>query len=173
MYDINEHRYRFSLWASARASQRAFTDTKTIICAIKKSELRGKTCNNKEWSESPMKFDEFHRKICNDLIENLNHEKATYGRVAKILAIYLKINFILSEDKMIKSVKFIHPPIDRILLAQLAKEFEKKDKNFSNYCKKIKWTKLNEDEYFELINKLRENSLDQDSFWCIEKYWNP
>ena len=58
----------------------------------------------------------------------------------------------------------IHPPIDRILLANLHK-----DNKVLNLLERP-WTQLNEKEYFELINKLRTFNLDK--FWMLEEFWD-
>lgn len=150
--DFNEHIHRFAIWTSSRAVQRGFkAKTKAIKVAIEKTELQS-LINNKNGIND---FDSFHKKTCNIIIKDLN---TTYGRAAKIVAIYIKTTVVLRDNGTSPLANKAHPPIDKILLGNL----------------KIKgsWTKLNEEEYFTIINNLRnEYPQYKDCFWKIEKYW--
>ena len=44
-YSFEEHLERFAMWTSARAAQRAFTNTKNIVDALKAVELPQKIRN--------------------------------------------------------------------------------------------------------------------------------
>jgi hypothetical protein len=37
--------------------------------------------------------------------------------------------------------------------------------------KEYKWQKLNKDQYYELLEKIRGNLEKDEEFWKIEKYW--
>lgn len=63
-----------------------------------------------------------------------------------------------------KLAEVAHPPIDRILLTNLRKKFKKIIPD------KINWTKLNENQYYDLLAKLR--TLPYDKFWQLEEYWS-
>jgi len=69
--------------------------------------------------------------------------------------------------------QFIHPPIDRGLLKNLAKIYRNKYPRIARRWSKIAWTKLNAKEYKHLIDDFRERGLDQPAFWRIEEYWSP
>ena len=164
-YTFSDHLHNFSVWTAARAVQRAYTTTKNIKAAIDKTELAqlALKCDIKTSDE----FDIFHRKTSKILIEYLSGIGiyTSYGRAAKIIAIYLKTSIIIKYSGESDLSKIIHPPIDNILLTNLSKS--NKHLNVSN----IKWTQLSEDEYFELIKRLR--SLHFNGFWELEKYWSP
>lgn len=59
-----------------------------------------------------------------------------------------------------------YPPIDRILLQNLAKQ----DGPSFKYLSKLSWTTLDELTCFKLINDLR-TLLNGRPFWVLEAYW--
>ena len=159
-YNIEEHRHRFAAWAAARAVQRGFTNTSNIISAIENTNLQEIVTNKSLWPKCNDDFNKLHKIWCDKVISKLNNLgiKTSYGRAAKIVAIYLKSTIVLSGNEKTKFGRIIHPPIDRILLSAL----------------KIKqnWTKLDKKSYFKLIKEL-ESRNQNIAFWQIEEYWQP
>ena len=164
-YTFSNHLHNYSVWTAARAVQRGYTTTKNIKAAIEKTELS--KFAEKSDIKSPSDFDHFHRQTSKILIQHLTNKgiHTTYGRAAKIIAVYLKTSIVIRDSGESVVAKIIHPPIDNILLSNLSKNNKKF--GFSN----IKWTQLSENEYFKLIDNLR--TLHFDSFWKLEKYWTP
>jgi len=164
-YTFTKHIHNYACWTAARAVQRNFTNTQNIVKAIEVTELRRIEDLN---ILSENEFDSFHKKCCKQLIDNFNitipKQEVTYGRAAKIVAIYLKTSVIIRNSGDGKLASVIHPPIDRILLTNLHKMQPALGVN------KINWTELEEEPYFELIEKLR--SLKLDKFWELEEFWN-
>jgi hypothetical protein len=87
--------------------------------------------------------------------------KATFGRVAKIVAIYLKTAVVIRDSGESHLSKIIHPPIDRILLTNLKKEYPN--------IKMRNWTQLNRDEYYILWSEMK--LINEDAYWKIEAFW--
>jgi len=112
-------------------------------------------------------FDKFHRETGLAMIGMFNDHnvQASYGQAAKITAIYLKISVIIRESGAGTLSRIIHPPIDNILLSRMNKVYPKLVES------NIRWTQLDESEYFQLIAKLRQLNLEH--FWEIEKFWTP
>ena len=118
----------------------------------------------------PEEFDVWHKSLCRKIIKNLldaGVSDITYGRAAKLVAIYLKVTVIIGEDPTSPLARVAHPPIDHILLQEIAKE----NPILGNLAQ-VKWTNLTEEEYFDVVNKLRSILDDEAGFWQIEKYWN-
>ena len=90
--------------------------------------------------------------------------KTSYGRAAKIIAVYIKTIATIRDGKS-NLARVAHPPIDRILLTNLHKEYPHLETN------KINWTQLNEQKYFKLIDELR--AINVEYFWELERYWSP
>ena len=175
-YTILPHRHRFSIWASARASQRGFTTVKVLVDALEKTDLEefcGEFYKDQELKNkiTQDKFDKMHSKWVNQIAKETkklsNINSVPYGRIAKLVNMYLKCMIVLiyPEDRL---SKIIHPPIDRSLLCSLAKKSIKHKKHFL----KTNWTQLSEKKYFELIEIFRKDFIN-DYFWKIEENWSP
>ena len=164
-YDFNEHKHRYAVWTAARAVQRSFTTTEIIKKAIESSSLR-------QFSESSEKidrdrFDQFQIEWCDSIIKSFekNNITCSYGRAAKIVAVYLKTAVILPGLGNSVNAMVIHPPIDRILLTRISKEEEFKD------LKKTNWTSLKIEDYWHLVGRLKKHQLGFN--WKLEQLWKP
>jgi hypothetical protein len=162
-YSFNEHIHRYAVWTAARAVQRNFTNTKNIWNAIDQTSLKFFT---DEHINSDVSFDKFHQITCHGIMDYLKDKAETsYGRAAKIVAIYLKTSVVIRNDEAGLFSNIIHPPIDRILLNCIRTNHPQIN------LPKINWTKLDESDYFELIKQLR--TLNYVPFWKIEVNWQP
>lgn len=95
-YNFNQHKHLFAVWTAARASQRGFTTTLNIKQAIEHSTLQQFSESCEEISKED--YETFHRQCCYQLINNLNefsNKIVNYGRVAKIISVYLKTSVII------------------------------------------------------------------------------
>ena len=175
-YNILSHRHRFSVWASARASQRGFTTVKILVDSLEKTNLEefcGEFYKDQESKNkiSQDKFDKMHSQWVNQIAKEINKisdvNSVPYGRIAKLVNMYLKCMIVLIYPENRLS-KIIHPPIDRILLRSLAKISTKHKK----LLLETNWTQLSEEDYFKLIDIFRADFIN-DYFWKIEENWSP
>ncbi len=86
---------------------------------------------------------------------------------AKLINCYLKVRFVCGGHHENEKVKFIHPPIDSVLLKEIKRKF-------SN-IKGVKgldasWSNFDEKAYKNAITVIREITKDQ-PLWKIEEYW--
>lgn len=166
-YTFNEHLHNYAVWAAARAVARNFTNTANVKSAIEKTELRSLLDSNEEFTIAS--FDQFHRETAGKIIAHLKFidnelgEKTSYGRAAKIIAIYIKTAIVIRDSGMSNLARIAHPPIDRILLTKANEKHKKLELTTYN------WTQLSEGKYFELIKKLR--TIEPEYFWKLERYW--
>lgn len=93
----------------------------------------------------------------------------TYGRAAKLVAVYLKSMIVLGPDGPSSLASIAHPPIDRILLRNLASS-DVTSPHKSNW-RTTTWTTLDEQSYYALISQLRGVLAKSEPFWKLEKYW--
>jgi hypothetical protein len=164
-YDFSLHRHNYAVWTASRAVQRGFASTETISKAIKESELREFAEDESECNEND--FEIFHVKCSNQLINafnDLGKSNVTYGRVAKIIAIYLKTSVIFPKNGKCHRSKIIHPPIDSILLTRISDLDELKD------IKELRWTGMDQKEYWGLAYKIKDHFKIFD--WTLEAYWS-
>ena len=75
---------------------------------------------------------------------------------------------IVNPDSQFAAIA--HPPIDRWLLQNLAKA-DVANQEIRAMWRGKNWTKLNKNEYFELIRQFRQYGLDKPRFWDLERYW--
>ena len=160
-YTIEEHSHRFAVWTAARAATRGMKGgtTQNVEKSIEVANLRSFV--EIENIDTPISsFDVYkkhHDKYCEKIVKCFKDIgiPCTHGRAAKIIAIYIKTRILNTEGHRL--MNFAFPPIDSILLENLAKEYPKlKD------LKKVKWTQLEPDEYNNIIVRLNNE-------WCIKK----
>ncbi len=100
----------------------------------------------------------------------IDKEKATNGRAAKLVAVYLKSRVLLGERWDSRFAFNMHPPVDRILLQALAAS-----KSITSYhqpaWRSANWTQLDQAGYEQLIEQLRAVVPPNQPFWTIEEYW--
>ena len=99
-----------------------------------------------------------------------NFTSLSYGRAAKLIAIYIKYMIVNGGFDESDLGKRAHPPIDEFLLKSLSNQgiHGKKLKGFSNY----KWTKANKNSYKALILNLRKTWGEDQRFWQLEQFWS-
>src|SRR5262249_33057939 len=96
--------------------------------------------------------------------------KVTFGRAAKLINVYMKAMVMLGPNSTSALSRVAHPPIDAILLSNIARS---PDINLADKLglARLRWTALDEQAYYHLINRLRP-ILDQDEpFWLLERHW--
>jgi len=174
-YDLFEHRHRFSSWAAARATQRgrASATNKNLIDAIQHCGIVSFLRNDDTMSIDEATFKKHHRTWCRLIIDLLNRKRiadVTYGRVAKLVAVYLKSMVIVGPNSNSSLAFVAHPSIDRILLTNLSNAPEI-DNHIRECCSLINWTELDEQRYYDLIAQLRDCLRDDEPFWNLERYW--
>lgn len=173
-YTSEKHLHNFSVWAAARATQRNFTTTIIIQNVFEACAFKSNAKKLEKGIKSEEEFDEWHKKNYTAFRQRFHKKgkKLTYGRYAKLVSIYLKTSYIITKPKS-KFARFIHPPIDRILLTSL---FSIPDYKKYFETKRIpNWTQLNKVNYFKIISTIRDIQKKEKMVypWMIEAYWNP
>ncbi len=170
-YSHFQHRHNFAVWCGARGVQRGFAKSRILKEAIEMSGVVEFIRNNGAKGLSQHEFDEHHENWCKAIMGFWEKNKvggASYGRAAKLLAVYLK-SMIVVHDNPIGLADVAHPPIDRMILQNIWK-----DKNINHphkrYWKYINWTQLDGPSYKQLIADFRQ-VYEGKPFWFIEKYW--
>jgi hypothetical protein len=172
-YGIDQHRHRFAVWAAARAAQRGFAaDVDTLRRALEASgvvEFLDRT-NLSDIDEA--RFDAHHLRWCRSIVDFLNNVRVpnvSFGRAAKLIAIYLKAVVVLGPGSETLFARVAHPPIDSILLRNLAASCVGSEHR--REWDQTRWTQLNEGQYYKLIEQLRQALGTQEPFWRLECFW--
>src|SRR5271166_2576045 len=172
-YGIEKHRHNFSVWAAARAAQRGFTNVTNLrkaleICGVVKF-LETRDSGSVEEAE----FNVLHRAWCREImtwLKNAGVDNVTFGRAAKLIAIYLKSAVVLAGKDRTCLGKVAHPPIDSILLANVVAAVDVASPHKSKWAR-VRWTKLNEEEYYIMVGELRAILAPEAAFWELERFW--
>lgn len=172
-YGIEEHRHRFSMWAAARAAQRGFTDVNRLRTALESSGVREflRTCNLD--AIDTVGFDALHRAWCRAIVASLIHggvEKVTFGRAAKLVAVYMKSVVVIGIGCGSRLSSVAHPPIDGILLSAASRSPSVISGYKADWAR-VRWTTLDEESYYRLIGQLRAVLAPGEPFWMLERFW--
>lgn len=173
-YDLSEHRHRFALWAAARAAQRGHTTVINLRDALESTDIRSFLEKPESFNTGEEGYKENHRRWCQAIVGFLDARGVagtTYGRAAKLVAIYVKAMVITTQPTPTKLACFAHPPIDRVLLQNLASSAEI-NSPYKRHWRTVAWTQLDENGYYALVEQLRTLIPDGEPFWMLEKYWN-
>jgi hypothetical protein len=163
-YTFNEHKHRYAVWTAARAVQRSFTTTENIQRAIETTDIRTFAETGKTVSAAA--YDALHEQWCLQLISSfLPGVICSYGRAAKMIAIYLKTSVILPTQGASALCDVIHPPLDSTLLNRLAKE-----KGLEALAAK-RWTQFDDKDYREVVRVIRGKNYPFN--WRLETFWQP
>ena len=106
------------------------------------------------------------------ILEDRDVEDVTFGRAAKLLAIYLKSMIIVGGHHESPFARVAAPPNDEILLKSLAADHSF-DRKHWRLWRTTKWTKMTTEEHAAIISSFRSEGLDRPVFWMIERYWKP
>lgn len=173
MYSIVEHRHRFAAWAAGRAAN---------VSGCRFSVQQGKRILESSGLSQvlvdpgrlpiPARVDSTHRKWRNRVIDAAHSEgpKFTHGVAAKLINIYLKAGFVCGGHSDDVRVQALHPPIDSVLLDELARQNVGGLRSTWNSARKARWSKFNSEQYESVIAGIR-SALGGAPLWEIEKHW--
>lgn len=178
-YGIIDHKHRSASWVAGRSAsvKGCRFNVNAAKALIEKIQLN-------EYIEKPdllpENFDEKHREWREALISEWDNpprftksgEKLSMsnGMAAKIINVYLKAIIVCGGYHNHEKAKLIHPPIDRLLLKELA------DRNIGNLKKDwrhyqdLGWSKFTCEQYEQVIDKIKIICNTQ-PLWTIERYW--
>ncbi|TVQ30178.1 MAG: hypothetical protein EA376_13895 [Phycisphaeraceae bacterium] len=171
-YTLFEHRHRFAIWAAARAAQRGFTSVRVLRDALESTDIAAFLRDPASLETDQAAFDGRYRGWCIaalGFLENAGVANSTFGRVAKLVAVYLKSMVITGPHAESRLAGVIHPPIDAILLKNLARS--EAGSQFPQRWRTMRWTMLDEQAYSTLIAELRRVLPEGEPFWKLEEHW--
>ncbi len=172
-YTWFEHRHRFAVWAAARAAQRGFTSVDVLREALESTSVQSVLERRDSLNTDSATFESWHRDWCRGIcryIAERGIDGATYGRAAKLVAIYLKTMVVIGPDHDSALAGVIHPPIDRLLLQNLAAA-PGVDRRLRAKWRTVSWTALDERGYHELLTELRTVLTPDEPWWMLERFW--
>ena len=208
-YSSDIHKHILACWgAASAASQSTFfkfsvEHGKQLILLAKDGQLSSESSfvtfiKSIENFTSQEQFDEWHRGAIENMLcgsdigkvfNKINLEKPrrsskldrryySYGIAAKLLNCYLKV-FYISSFGNTQYGKYIHPPVDAILLKKLFEvepdlfKFQFKASSMYHDGSIPKWTTLDGEEYETVIERISSfiRKHDANGLWKIEFAW--
>lgn len=188
-YHPAEHRFRFATWAAAtaaRSSRRVCTfKVSEGAQLLRKSKLRWMALGSHWLPRTRPDFDRAHIDWCNE-ITNLGKRDIsnsfTFGIAAKLVNCYLKALFLQTmvgqpfdiydeydQSAWDASTRFLHPPIDSLLMAEAARRSSGELKKSWKQLEKIRWSKFTESDYRRTLQLIR--SMVGDDVAQVEACW--
>jgi hypothetical protein len=174
-YTFEDHHHRLAAWAastSASASPLCRFKVSQGIAILEASGFDANLSNPTQLPE-PKELSNYHRDWRNKVIEKAGVEGLyfTHGVAAKIINCYLKVRFICGGSHLNDRVKALHPPIDEVLLKELASiNFGGKAKEWRKLRQK-RWSKFDSTTYEDTIEMIRESLPQNEPLWKIEEHW--
>ena len=169
-FTVREYRLGYAVWAAYRAAQAGSSKAKgkELSAALKNCGVVSYVDNYDGTEVGSDTYKTKHDEWCDAIIKHLKEKykkEITYGIAANLLGIFIKGYFILAGNDDQSLSKVAHPPIDSFLLKGIDKaKGTKLDKEY-------KWQKLDKNKYYELLAKLKEQLVENEEIWKIEKYW--
>ncbi len=173
IYTIDEHKHRFAAWAASRAATvngcrfkveqgKALLESAGLKTLLLRPELL----------PSPDEIDTCHREWRNQLIVAARDHSLsfTHGVAAKLINIYFKSGFVCGGHHDHERVRSLHPPIDSVLLKELAAQNIGGLQKDWKLASKIRWSKFDSNQYEMVIQNIRK-ALSGRPLWEVEEFW--
>lgn len=177
MYDINKHKHNYAVWAASRAWGRGLPGGKYALAKslINVANLESVRCPDDIGPDVDLWLLHKMRLIIDHAA--MNHIVGiNYGRVQKLVNIYLKTKLVCGGYECHPKVGLLHPPIDRRLLDGLRKAL--RNQNDSDAAKAFKsaqienpsWTCFDLNDYLSHIAAIKLY-MGNKPLWMVEKHW--
>lgn len=95
----------------------------------------------------------------------------THGVAAKLINCYLKVRFVCGGHHADERVQMLHPPIDEVLLKELAAmNFGGNAASWRKF-RQARWSKFDSETYESVVELIRSSLPPNEPLWKIEEYW--
>lgn len=174
IYTLEHHKHNFAVWAASTAASASPLCRFEVRLGKLILERSGFTPDfNSKSIPSAREFDSIHASWRNLVIKvaKKNGKTFTHGVAAKLLNCYLKVRFVCGGDYNSEIVDYIHPPIDALLLSELARNKFGSNAGIDwQSFQKLRWSKFTSKQYELVISKIKSVMKEQ-PLWTLEKYW--
>jgi hypothetical protein len=173
-YTIDEHKHSLAAWGAstgARASKRCRFPVSVGRQILEDSGFSARL----KVSDLPLleELDDCHERWRCAVIENAARRDLnfTHGIAAKLINGYLKGRFVCGGEHEHERVRGLHPPIDALLLAALAKADYGGHAQAWRRFRDKRWSKFDSETYQAVIDLMRSTLPAEEPLWKIEEYW--
>jgi hypothetical protein len=172
-YSIEDHKHRFAAWAAARAAavkgyRFSVLRGNKVIEAVGLPDLLSAPARLPRPSEMSEAHREWRaRAIASARSLNLDF---SHGVAAKLINVYLKSGFTCAGLHQDERVRSLHPPIDRLLLAELKKANVGGFRAEWGSALAVGWSNFDSIQYEKVIDCVKKSTFP-DGMWTVEAYW--
>lgn len=151
-YNIRTHIHLFASWAASRAASTSSRNRFTVETGqkiLENAAIRNFILDPNSLPNDEIKFDYLHKTWREEIINfSKKHggKEFTHGVAAKLINIYLKGIIICGGFHNHPNARFIHPPIDSVLLGELASHNFNNKARFWRKAKKVAWSNFDSND---------------------------
>ena len=172
-YSLIEHKHRFAAWAASRAAR-----VKRFPLKVSDGRAFLDQLGLREYVEHPDELpgaddvDAVHLDWRTRVVRSASKRfpECTHGTAAKLINVYLKAAFVCGGFHDHPKVAPLHPPIDRLLLDELARKDVGGQKAFWRQMRDKGWSSFDSPAYQRVIDRIR-HAMAGSSLWEVERYW--
>lgn len=172
-YTIETHKHRLAAWAASRAASVNGCRFKVQLGAAILEESDFDAAFSLSDLAAAGDVDDRHAQWRRAVVKNAGKYGLdfTHGVAAKLINIYLKVRFVCGGHHADKRVRNLHPPIDALLLQELAKQdFGGEGKQWRKFHL-TRWSKFDSPTYQSVITLIRQTLPADTPLWKIEEHW--
>ena len=174
-YTIEKHHHRLAAWAASSSASASPLCRFKVHKGVAILEACGFVAAFAKPGQlpAPAALAAQHREWRAAVIEAAAEEELifTHGIAAKLINCYLKVRFVCGGHHADAHVQALHPPIDEVLLKELAAvDFGGQAKKWRKF-RQARWSKFDSATYEEVIALIRSSLPPNEPLWKIEEYW--
>lgn len=173
-FSIEEHNHRFAAWAAGRAAstKKSRFSVATARQALEACGLNAQALKAPSALPKPEEFDAEHKNWRARLCAHFDsaHQPISHGTAAKLINVYLKARFVCPPYAFHSKVAALHPPVDRLLLDELAENNFGKKGDLWRRRRAQGWSNMQDTDYENVIADIRAG-LGKQPLWKIEFFW--
>lgn len=174
-YTIEEHNHRLAAWAASTSASASPLCRFKVHQGVAVLEASGfdVSFSSPERLPEPDALAAKHREWRDAVIEaaTTNGLVFTHGIAAKLINCYLKVRFVCGGHHTDQRVQALHPPIDEVLLKELAAVNFGGNARLWRGFRKARWSKFDSATYEAVIEQVRDSLPANEPLWKIEEYW--
>lgn len=174
-YSIDVHSHRLAAWQAGTAASASPVCRFRVSIGEKLLREAGLGPELSVPAQLPSRdeLDQSHQRWRDVIIAGATREGLgfTHGIAAKLINCYLKARFVCGGHHDNERVQHLHPPIDAVLLKELARwnvgGFKKQWRAFEQY----RWSHFDAATYQDVIDHIRLALPEGAPLWTIEEHW--
>lgn len=174
-YTIEDHNHRLAAWAASSAASASRLCRFTVHEGVAILEACGFVAAFSSPEQLPLAADlaAKHREWRDEVIAAAANQGLifSHGIAAKLINSYLKVRFVCGGHHANTRVQMLHPPIDALLLKELAAVDFGGNARLWRKFHRARWSKFDSATYEDVIALIRSSLPPGEPLWKVEEHW--